>query len=173
PPPLTWLAGPWHVTHSTLSMWKSKRNVRITYTPLASDSTGGPVRVDDLVEYQTSGSDKVKSVHGVDTAEAGTNEGWAWNWRGKGWLVIATSRWETLGYGTEAVEEGSEPQNTGTDWVVTFFSKTLFTPAGVDIYSRKKEGLRAETVEKIKEALKGSEDDGVAKLAETLFEIEQ
>lgn len=29
PPSLEWLAGTWHFTHSTLPIWKDKRNVRV------------------------------------------------------------------------------------------------------------------------------------------------
>lgn len=85
----------------------------------------------------------------------------AYNWRGKGWLVIASSKWEILGYGQE--------EGTGNSWVVTYFAKTLFTPAGVDFYSR--EGaLTAQTVESIKAGLAGLGGD-VAKLAGELFEV--
>lgn len=160
PPAPAWLAGRWHVTHSTLPMWRSKRNVAITYSPLANTS---PPKIDDLVEYQAlDGGDKVKSVHGVD-APVPDCAGWAWDWRGKGWLVIASSRWEVLGYGDEEGE--------GRQWAVTYFAKTLFTPAGIDLYSRHPDGLRPATVEAIKKALDGMEDEGMRKLAETLFEV--
>ena len=161
PPTLTWLSGPWNVTHSTLPMWKKNRNVVITYTPLTHTS---PPQIDDLVTYQPVGSTKQKTVHGVDkpfsvpnTAESST-EGAAslgYNWRGKGWLAVATSKWEILGYGDE--------EGTGNSWVVTYFAKTLFTPAGVDFYSRKG-ALAPQTVEGIKEGLAAMGGD-VAKLA--------
>lgn len=109
-------------------------------------------------------------MRGIDTAEVGddtkeTVEGqgrasWVWNWRGKGWLMIASSRWETIGYGEEE----------GNAWVVTYFSKTLFTPAGIDIYSRQPSGLSSTTLESIKSAL--AKDDGVKKLAGELFTVE-
>ncbi|KAI0754113.1 hypothetical protein C8Q80DRAFT_1136993 [Daedaleopsis nitida] len=191
PPPPDWLAGKWHVTHSTLPMWRSKRNVSITYTALPNAGEAPP-KIDDLVEYQAleslSGRGKVKSVHGVDTPVAGAN-GWAWDWRGKGWLVVASSRWEVLGYGDEDEEEvqvggdaDSSPSPEGAagapvpgpqrQWVVTYFAKTLFTPAGVDLYSRHPDGLRPETVDAVKKALAGLADEGMRKLAEGLFEIQ-
>jgi hypothetical protein len=43
PPSLDWLSGTWNVTHSTLPMWKNKRNVTITYAcarPTAPRSAG-------------------------------------------------------------------------------------------------------------------------------------
>lgn len=170
PPAPAWLQGKWHVTHSTLPMWRSKRNVTITYTALPDGA-----KIDDLVEYQAlDGSDKVKSVHGVDTPAADC-AGWAWDWRGKGWLVIASSRWEALGYGDEDGESaagGAQVQSPGErQWAVTYFAKTLFTPAGLDLYSRHPDGLRPRTVEAIKEALAHVEDEDVRRLAGDLFEV--
>ncbi|KAG9201224.1 hypothetical protein G6514_005953 [Epicoccum nigrum] len=190
PPTLSWLQGPWNVTHSTLPMWKKSRNVRITYTPLSSTGSAGGrghtagTHLDDQVTYQPADptSDKISTVRGVDkpfpTAERkgtvsdtapppATHEGeelasLGYTWRGKGWLVIATSKWEVLGYGDE---EGG----AGNSWVVTYFAKTLFTPAGVDFYSRRGQ-LRPETVEAIKEAIKGLGGD-VAKLGGQVFEV--
>ncbi|KAJ8695575.1 hypothetical protein PTI98_008165 [Pleurotus ostreatus] len=166
PPNVAFLEGTWNVVHSTLPMWRSKRNVRITYTPLSGPSSdGGPQRIDDLVTYQSIGSDKVQSVRGIDTAVIGGGaDGWAWHWRGKGWLMIASSRWEVLGYGT--VTEGEEEQ-----WAVTYFAKTLPTPAGLDIYSRSQQGLSDGLLGQIKEALKGIEDEGFQKLVDGLFEV--
>ncbi|EJD39460.1 hypothetical protein AURDEDRAFT_139283 [Auricularia subglabra TFB-10046 SS5] len=146
PPPLEWLAGTWHVTHSTLPMWRAKRNVAITYTVLPSTGTE-PRKLDDLVEYQSLTSSTVKTVRGIDTASMG---GAAWDWRGKGWLAIASSRWE---------------------WVVTYFAKTLFTPAGIDLYSRHPGGLRRETVAAVKKAFAGIADEEIRVLAEGLFEV--
>ena len=154
-------------------MWKKSRNVQIKYTPIAGTS---PLQVDDLVTYQGLSSTHVKKVHGVDkpfevpnTAPASSSEGagdaqvasMAYTWRGKGLLMIASSKWEILGYGDELA--------TGNGWVVTYFAKTLFTPAGVDLYSRKG-NLTAETVESIKAGLAGLGGD-VAKLAGELFEV--
>ncbi|KAF2867361.1 hypothetical protein BDV95DRAFT_177913 [Massariosphaeria phaeospora] len=191
PPPLAWLTGAWNVTHSTLPMWKKSRNVRITYTPLAHTS---PVQLDDVVSYQSLSSAKLKTVHGVDKpfdvangdgngdnsqgqgqshsqgaadkdkdghGHAAELASLGYNWRGKGWLVIASSKWEILGYGDE---EGTDNQ-----YVVTYFAATLFTPAGVDFYSRQG-SLRPETVESIKAALVGLGGD-VAGLATKVFAV--
>lgn len=154
------------MTHSTLPMWKSKRNVRIQYTPLdpsspeiAKENTD---RVDDLVTYQGLSGDKVSSVKGVDKAATGDSRG-EWNWRGKGWLMIASSHWEVLGWGEE--------EGTGNKWVVTMFAKTLFTPAGIDIYSKARGGLKTETLEDIKAALTKVDDSDVKRMAGDLFEI--
>ena len=148
-------------------MWKSKRNVRIRYTLLEPSSPSIPQDetdiIDDLVSYQTLKSDAVSTVQGIDKAAGdGTSRG-EWNWRGKGWLKIASSHWEILGWGEE--EEG------GNKWMVTVFAKTLFTPAGIDVYSQAHAGLKAETLKEIKFALANVGDADVKKMAETLFEI--
>jgi hypothetical protein len=174
PPSLAWLRGSWNVTHSTLPMWKKSRNVRITYTPLPSTGPHGP-HIDDEVSYQAVDKSKssVSTVRGIDkpfstiTSGADTAPPEAslaslgYNWRGRGWLVIASSKWEILGYGAET--------GTENDWVVTYFAKTLFTPAGLDFYSRKGQ-LQSHTVEEIKGALQGLGGE-VANMASAIFEV--
>ena len=172
-PTIAWLSETWHVTHSTLPMWKNKRNVRIQYTPLEPSSPSiakeNTDRLDDLVSYQGLNSNKVSTVHGVDkvassgtSGTSGTSRG-EWDWRGKGLLMIASSHWEVLGWGEE--------EGTGNKWVVTMFAKTLFTPAGIDVYSKDRAGLKPETVEGIERALERIEDADVKKMAPQVFEI--
>ncbi|KAF8593086.1 hypothetical protein BDV93DRAFT_530017, partial [Ceratobasidium sp. AG-I] len=130
--------GKWHVIQSTLPLWKSRTDVTITYNPIASATPSTtpdsePIRFDDIVEYRSSsspGSSRSKIV-GLDTlqpAPKGAPEGYrpaaSYHWRGKGWLMIASSQWQVLGYDERA------------GWAVTYFSKTLFTPAGMDLYVR-------------------------------------
>lgn len=166
-PSIPWLSEQWHVTHSTLPMWKGKRNVRITYTPLepSTPSLGKEEtdRLDDHVTYQSLDKDKVSSVHGVDKVSGDGESRGEWDWRGKGLLKVAGSHWEVLGWGEE---EGTENK-----WVVTMFAKTLFTPAGIDVYSQQRSGLQAETLEEIKKALAESKDEDVRKMADDIFEI--
>lgn len=164
-------------------MWKKSRNVIIRYTRIGSSS-----HLDDEVTYQPldKSKSKIKSVRGVDKpnlsvsgstsmstpADTDTAAGGeelaslGYTWRGRGFLAIASSKWEILGYGNE---DAATPDAPGNSWVVTYFAKTLFTPAGVDIYSRRGQ-LRAETVEDIKKALKGLGGD-VEKLAASVFEV--
>lgn len=162
-PSLNFLQGTWHVMHSTLPMWKSKRNVRITYKLLEPSSAEIPRehtdRLDDVVTYQGLDSDKEHTVHGVDKASSEARD--TWDWRGKGWLMIASSHWEILGWD----EAGDNA------WVVTYFAKTLFTPAGVDVYSRADTGLSAEKLQDIKTALASIEDAEFQSLADSLFEV--
>lgn len=140
-------------------MWKDKRNVRITYAPLPATNTAEESipRLDDTVEYQALGSDKIKTVHGIDTPSGVYTR--AWDWRGKGWLKIASSHWEVVEW-----SEGGE------EWAVIWFQKTLFTPEGMDIFSREKEGLREETVGGIKRRLGGGRHKS---LSEGLFEVKR
>lgn len=72
--------------------------------------------------------------------------------------MIASSKWQVLGH-----QDGI---------AVTYFSKTLFTPAGLDIYSRSREGLDKEVYESVVEKLKAHGGE-VGKLAHDLFEIER
>ncbi|KAI3338457.1 hypothetical protein F4824DRAFT_81630 [Ustulina deusta] len=163
-----WLYGTWTVTHSTLSMWQSAQNVRITYTPRESASTAsapadnnGPTVNDNLVEYENkSGRGGVKSVLGIEKPDP-TVPG-AWNWRGKGWLVIASSHWEILGWGERPLSSGEGVER----WAVTWFAPTLFTEEGVDLYSDRREGLQKETVDGIIEALKQLEAPKLVQLVE-------
>lgn len=161
PAPLQWLLRTWTVTHSTLSMWRTARNVRITYKPLSA-LADGRARIDDLVEYQSNKSPtldaKVKTVVGVDTA-AGADTS-VWDWRGKGFLFWVTSHWEVLGWGERVVNGKAEK------WAVTWFQKTAFTAEGVDIYCDNAEGLSEETYGLIVEALKGLEAKSVATMVE-------
>ena len=164
-PPITdWLSGSWDITHSTLPMWKSKRNVTITYKclePVAGGTIQGTDRLDSVVSYQPITSDKIKTVHGIEKASG--KDACAWDWRGKGWLVVASSHWEILGHGNQGRGE----------WLVTFFAKTLFTPAGIDIYSRSGNGLSGDTVRGIKEALSKSENPTVQHLASEIFDVKR
>ncbi|KFA60868.1 hypothetical protein S40285_04836 [Stachybotrys chlorohalonatus IBT 40285] len=143
-PDLDWMTGTWTVTHSTLSMWRSARNVRITYALLPAKSDLRP-RMDDLVEYEpTSKEGVLKNVQGVDTqADKG------WNWKGKGLLFFVGSHWEILGWG-----EAQTPDGARERWAVTYFAPTLFTKEGLDIYCDRKEGLSEQTYSSIMEALK-------------------
>ncbi|KAL2214288.1 hypothetical protein CC79DRAFT_135845 [Sarocladium strictum] len=147
-PPLEWLNRTWTVTHSTLDMWRSARNVRISYTTLPS-SPGKPDRIDDLVEYEPNNTSTptLKTVRGVDTRASN-----GWDWRGKSWLFFVTSHWEILGWGEILSEDGTEVVER---WAVTWFAPTVFTKEGVDVYSDRPEGVSEQTYKKIYEGLEG------------------
>ncbi|KAM5345824.1 hypothetical protein ACJ41O_011685 [Fusarium nematophilum] len=156
-PALDWLSTTWAVTHSTLSMWRDARNVRITYkvVPAGSD---GRARLDDLVEYEPTSKDSVrKTVEGIDTQASALG----WDWSGKGWLFFVGSHWEVLGWGDAVTSEGVKER-----WAVTWFAPTVFTKEGVDVYCDRREGLSEETYGRVREALGGLEARKVAEMVE-------
>ncbi|KAG4429741.1 hypothetical protein IFR05_014775 [Cadophora sp. M221] len=151
PPPLAWLERTWTVTHSTLPMWRKAKNVRITYKLLPPGSSSSePVLIDDEVTSEPTAETwlpQPKSIRGVDTPDPSVPGGGAWNWRGRGWLRIASSHWEVLGWG----------EYEGEKWVVTWFEKSLFTPAGVDVYSERRGGVSKGLVEEIRRCIREGE----------------
>ncbi|KAI2622864.1 hypothetical protein GGS21DRAFT_345346 [Xylaria nigripes] len=165
-PPNQWLWGTWAVTHSTLSIWRSAQNVRITYSPHQSSSSppegDQPVSNDNIVEYEKKdGKGRVRSVLGIEKPDPVIPG--AWNWRGKGWLIISSSHWEILGWGERPLANGEGVER----WAVTWFAPTLFTEEGVDIYSDRREGLSKDTAEDIIGALKRLEAPKLVQLVET------
>lgn len=151
-PSLGWLTGTWTVTHSTLSMWRSARNVRITYAGLPANPDGR-ARIDDLVEYEPSKkTDILKTVRGVDTSAADAAGGGAasWDWRGKGWLFFVSSHWEVMAWGESRRTEDGELER----WAVTWFAPTVFTKEGIDVYCDRREGLSEATYKSIEGALR-------------------
>ncbi|CAK7274328.1 hypothetical protein SEPCBS57363_006109 [Sporothrix epigloea] len=159
-PPSEWLVRTWSVTHSTLSMWRSAQNVRISYRPLPDDASGRP-RNEDHVQYESNkpggaGPKKVKSVQGVNIAgvsgtTADNKSDGTFDWRGKGWLFFVTSHWEILGWGERPLA-GGQPGEVER-WVVTWFAPTFFTKEGIDIYSDKQNGLSAELAGAVQAAM--------------------
>ncbi|ORY33978.1 hypothetical protein BCR39DRAFT_518005 [Naematelia encephala] len=167
-----WLMGKWGVTWSTLPMWKDKKDVVITYDPVAAE-TRIDTTFDSTVEYRktsAAANSKPSTVRGSETLSTGAN-GATFDWRGKSYLFFVTSHWEILGYGKD--------DSNGLDWAVTFFSKTLFTPAGIDIYIRASPSAtvpasteaRIALRDKLVSLLKNNEDQGVVKLADGGFEV--
>jgi len=169
-PTFDWISGSWYVSYTSLPLWKDKQNVRITYNRLGS-ATGDADKMPDLddhVESQKLGKTKVDHIYGVSkpVQVEGVDHGLAYGWRGKGMMFqFITSNWEILGHGIDT--EASEPN----DWVVTFFCKTLFTPAGMDIYTRTKASLSDATLTAIKAELEKISDDGFTTIAKALYEV--
>lgn len=156
-PSLDWLMRTWTVTHSTLAMWRSSRNVRISYKALEPKPDGRP-RIDDLVEYEPSKKVGVlKTVEGIDTKAS--DDGW--DWRGKGWLFFVGSHWEVLAWGEEKREDGETER-----WAVTWFAPTVFTKEGIDVYCDRREGLSEGTYSKVLDALKKVEAKELAGMVE-------
>ncbi|KAK8864435.1 hypothetical protein IAR55_001684 [Kwoniella newhampshirensis] len=170
----SWFMGKWGVVWSTLPMWKDKKDVTITYTPVADQSKINTT-FDDIVEYRKRSAaegSKPSTVKGVDTLSTGSN-GATFDWKGSSYLFFVHSHWEVLGYG--------ENEEHGLEWAVTFFSKTLFTPAGIDIYLRSSPSapqpeshdtnVRQTLLDQIVFAVKAVDDEGVTKLAQGGFQV--
>ncbi|KAH9949640.1 hypothetical protein B0H21DRAFT_103839 [Amylocystis lapponica] len=111
--------GTWHVTHSTLPLWKSKKDVSITYA-LKNPSSQGTTQFDDIVEYRSESApstSKRSRIVGVDTflpfvsddPQATQSPPPRYHWRGRGLLCIVTSRWQVLGCSTDT--------SSGPAWV--------------------------------------------------------
>ncbi|KAK3297904.1 uncharacterized protein B0H64DRAFT_441323 [Chaetomium fimeti] len=180
PPPLPFLQRTWTVTHSTLKMWRTAQNVRITYgalpapPPPTKNSNTQRARVSDTVEYEAlSGRGGVKRIAGVDTASVAGDTA-VWDWRGSGWLFFVSSHWEVLGWGERVVpretgvegEEGEGEVETETErWVVTWFAPTVFTAEGVDVYSDRRGGASQGLVAEVLAEL-GRVCEGKGKLGE-------
>ena len=163
-PSIDYYPGTWYITHSTLPLWKTKRNSFLTYKRLEPSKGWHQEvfpRLDDTSTYQHLDSDKIRTIHGIDTA-SGEAPG-IWNWRGTGWLKLVTSRWEVLGFGEDA----------GVRWMLIFFTATFATPIGIDILSSEKKGVSEELVTAIQSALREIDDPVVQKLAEDLFRVKQ
>ncbi|WWC70023.1 uncharacterized protein I206_103967 [Kwoniella pini CBS 10737] len=169
----SWFMGKWGVAWSTLPMWKISLDVNITYTPIAG--TENHTKFEDLVEYRKESAadgSKPSTVKGFDTLTPNSNAA-TFDWKGSSYLFFVHSHWEVLGYGSD--------EANGLQWAVTFFSKTLFTPAGIDIYLRsspdtslpasKDPAIRSELLKQIVSAVKTIQEGGVSKLAEGGFEI--
>ncbi|KAI9876908.1 MAG: hypothetical protein M1830_005309 [Pleopsidium flavum] len=143
------LLGQWYITHTSSPAWQDKRNVVLTYTVLASSINQPYSPMDDLITYQSQSSSKLQTVHGTDTPSRANP--CAWTWRGNGWLKFVTSHWEILGHG--------ELEASG-QWIVVYAQKSIFTPAVINVYTRKKEGLPEAMRKRIEGALEelGHED---------------
>ncbi len=112
------IAGTWFICSSNFPMWLKgdKQSPTFTYTPLAEK----PGVLLDEVTYQKKGKEKV--ITGYDYPDDSKSQGFIW--RGKGILGLLKSRWQI---------RLMDPEG---QWAVIYFSKTLVTPAGVDIISR-------------------------------------
>ena len=94
------------------------------------------------------------------------------DWKGAGWLFFVHSHWEVLGYGRDENSEWAVTCGCFRGQADVVFSKTLFTPAGIDVYVRSvpeqaKQGLVDSVVDKLKQ----NGNEGVRMLSEKGFYI--
>ena len=82
-PPKPFLTGIWYVTHSSLPLWKDKRNVKIIYTPMLNTEAECAAEkcecIGDVVTYQEwstfSNAWKDKTISGIDRWAGQLGEG--------------------------------------------------------------------------------------------------
>ncbi len=119
---LTFLTGTWFICFSNFPMWTEGNKTNPTFNYEIIQNKQKLNVLSDDVRYLKKG--KEKSIKGIDTpSESDPN---AFVWRGKGLLKLVSSEWKVA---LKDEERG--------EWAVIYFSKTLFTPEGVDIISRK------------------------------------
>lgn len=94
-----------------------------------------------------------------------------WRWRGKGMLKLLKSDWQILGYHFSSTSTTSGQREDSPDWVVTFFHKTLFTPAGIDVYSKSPDALSDQLKLQLIQTLRNHTSRVVSDLADLMFEI--
>ncbi|RYE23533.1 MAG: hypothetical protein EOP51_10210 [Sphingobacteriales bacterium] len=133
------LAGTWFVVGSNFPMWLKgdKHNPTFNYTVV--EKRGEEVLKDE-VKYDKNVKQKV--IAGTDHLNKEDKQ--TFTWRGKGLLFIAKSKWQV-----KLMDEHGQ-------WAVIYFSKTLFTPEGVDIISRTPR-LDSTTYATIKERMSNNE----------------
>jgi len=118
---LTFLTGTWFICFSNFPMWtKGDKHQPTFHYEIVSRSKDKSV-LSDEVSYIKKG--KKKFIKGYDTQSHSDANSFVW--RGKGFLKLLSSNWRV------ALRDEQNGQ-----WAVIYFSKTLFTPEGVDIISR-------------------------------------
>ena len=112
------LVGTWFICCTDFPMWLkgNKTNPTFNYTLVAHREN---VLLDE-VKYLKNG--KPKTITGFDYQDK--TDKTAFVWKGKGLLSLLKSQWKV------ALLDASG------QWAVIWFSKTLFTPEGVDVISR-------------------------------------
>lgn len=126
------LSGTWFIISSNFPMWIDGTKANPTFNYTISEKNGKTFLIDE-VKYTKKG--KTKTIKGFDYINPHNDK--AFTWQGKEFLAIAKSHWEI-----KLLDEKNE-------WAVIWFSKTLFTPEGVDIIS-KKQKLDSTTLQEIK-----------------------
>lgn len=113
------LAGTWFICSTNFPMWLKGDKIGPTFNYTIVQKKNETVLLDE-VKYFKNG--KQKTITGFDYPDK--TDSTAFVWRGKGWLFFAKSNWKVALLDPDG------------QWAVIWFSKTLFTPEGVDIISR-------------------------------------
>lgn len=115
----TTLVGTWFICYTNFPMWLKGDKTNPTFNYTITTHKSEKVLLDE-VKYLKKG--KEKSITGYDFQDE--KDSTAFTWRGKGILGLLKSHWRVAFI---------DPKG---QWAVIAFSKTLFTPEGVDIISR-------------------------------------
>ncbi|MGZ3883245.1 MAG: lipocalin family protein [Bacteroidia bacterium] len=118
----SFLQGKWHVVASNFPLWLESKNPEPCFHYSNFRMENNQMVFDDLVTYKKNG--KEKKIQGTDTQAS--SEHFEFVWKGKGWLMLFKSRWKVL------------ISDTDSEWMVIHSGKTLVSPAGVDVLSRRK-----------------------------------
>lgn len=116
------LEGTWFIQMTNFPMWLKGDKKEPTFNYTITEKSGKKVLY-DVVTYVKNG--KNKSIIGYDYPVDASNTSFVW--RGKGILFFLKSKWKLIHF--------DEDQ----DWALIYFEKTLFTPEGYDVISRKEE----------------------------------
>lgn len=163
----------WYIISSTLPLWITKKNITITYS-LLKNHQSFPI-LNDLVEYHPKlnckADKKKKTIKGIDKPiiKNGLQE---WRWHGNGWLKVFKSNWKILSYGRDLHSTSTNHKNeVRIEWMIIYFSKTLFTPNGIDLYCNQSIGFSDALKQKLITELRKSEDEEISRLSDQLFDI--
>ncbi|GAB3506669.1 lipocalin/fatty acid-binding family protein [Emticicia fontis] len=136
----TTLVGTWFICYTNFPMWLKGDKTHPTFNYTITTHKGKKVLLDE-VKYLKKG--KEKTITGYDFQDE--KDSTAFTWRGKGILGLLKSEWRVALIDSKG------------QWAVIAFSKTLFTPAGVDIISRTPEISEA-TLREIKGLMEKDEE---------------
>lgn len=132
------LIGTWFICSTNFPMWLKGDKTNPTFTYAAAGRKRDTKVLLDEVRYVKKG--KTKTLTGFDYQDK--IESTTFVWRGKGLLSLVRSKWKVV------------LQDPDGQWAVIWFSKTLFTPEGVDIISRTPH-LSATSLNQIKSLMAG------------------
>lgn len=117
---LSAFCGTWYVIRTNLALWQARTHPTISYTRLRPANAP---QLGDVVRYRAANG-QPGVITGVDEGLGETER--LFLWRGDRWFSrFITSAWCVVDHDPACAV-----------WAVTYFSKTLFTKAGLDIYAR-------------------------------------
>lgn len=159
--PLSWLARKWIISHTTCPTWHLADNILHSYCFQRSFQqsyfdissicfTSGRWRegLTDVIEYKNLCFPL--SRRGFSVRDHGAP---GWKWRGKGWRMLESFRWEVLGWG-----QWSQAKDVMC-WLAIWSSSSLLFGEGVDIYCDHPGGLSDERFDEIMESLLSAVDN--------------